>query len=752
MELEREMQEEELVSMQLAAKGMIEKVDEAIEALKKDEPDWTAAKKAVKAAMKAWEGYAYGYAEPEEPRLKGRFEAALKAIEDKDAGKAIKELEKIRSSRYAKPARQADPASAPSPVKVLLENGELDVKPGRRYEAVAIRAGEWKGHGLWAGADVLKRNVRKFNGLASFLNPLVDNQGTHGHPSVEQLLGLFSNARWDEDEQGVVGDYDLVDTPAAAWFGRFADALIEARDRGEPVPDVGLSAVPWVLVGDRRSDGLREVRDIVSVDQLDAVFRPAAGGELKRILASVGPMEVKKMEQENVQNVQNVQEKKGKEWLAYMKQQAVDTALSGSGLPATMQTAIRNELGDVATPGAVDQAIERHKKMLADLQQDQVVTGLGRPLDQGVTGMMSSVDRITKALEALIEGRRPKDGVRPLSGIREAYILMSGDYEMRGLFVPENVHLAAVDSTTMAGIVANVLNKVVVNQFQKYPKFWEPLVTVKNFTTLQQVSWITLGGIGELPTVPEGAAYTEMTWDDQRETDDWVKKGGYLGITLEAIDRDDTRRIQQAGPALAQGAFLTLGKTVAAIWTAQTGTGPNMSDGNALFDAANHSNLGSSALSPASWRATKIAMRKQTELNSGERLGGLVVPKFCLVPPDLEDVAIEYLATGNVAETTDWRINPDAEGETREERLRNARKRVIVVDFWTDTDNWAAQADPNLYPGIGVGFRFGEAPEIFSVADDKSGLMFSNDVMPIKVRFFFAVGPTDWRPHYKHNV
>jgi hypothetical protein len=30
--------------------------------------------------------------------------------------------------------------------------------------------------------------------------------------------------------------------------------------------------------------------------------------------------------------------------------------------------------------------------------------------------------------------------------------------------------------------------------------------------------------------------------------------------------------------------------------------------------------------------------------------------------------------------------------------------------------------------------------------------MFSNDVMPVKVRFFFAAGPTDWRGLYKANV
>ncbi|MCB0232531.1 MAG: hypothetical protein KDH90_25985, partial [Anaerolineae bacterium] len=144
--------------------------------------------------------------------------------------------------------------------------------------------------------------------------------------------------------------------------------------------------------------------------------------------------------------------------------------------------------------------------------------------------------------DALLSGGRPADGVRPLSGIREAYVLLSGDYDMRGMFMPDNVGLANVNSTTMAGMVANALNKRVVNLFQEYPRWWERIVTRENFNTLQQVKWITLGGVGELPTVSEGAAYTEMTWDDQTETASWVKKGGYLGLTLEAIDKDDTRR------------------------------------------------------------------------------------------------------------------------------------------------------------------------------------------------------------------
>ena len=110
------------------------------------------------------------------------------------------------------------------------------------------------------------------------------------------------------------------------------------------------------------------------------------------------------------------------------------------------------------------------------------------------------------------------------------------------------------------------------------------------------------------------------------------------------------------------------------------------------------------------------------------------------------------LASEGEPGTGDNDINVESQGNTHDELLANARKRVITVDLWTDTNNWAAVADPQLYPSIGIGYRYGRVPEIFSVADPLAGLMFSNDVMPVKVRFFYCVGVIDYRGLYKHNV
>ena len=97
-------------------------------------------------------------------------------------------------------------------------------------------------------------------------------------------------------------------------------------------------------------------------------------------------------------------------------------------------------------------------------------------------------------------------------------------------------------------------------------------------------------------------------------------------------------------------------------------------------------------------------MRKQTELNSGERLGALTAPATCWVPIDLEDTALQVLATAkDYTGTANYDVNPDAAGDAHDAAHGRARDASSSSPFWTDTNNWAAQADPRLYPAIGLG-------------------------------------------------
>lgn len=647
--------------------------------------------------------------------------------------------------------------------------GESEAWP-RRYLARFVRAGRVLGSDGQPGTiEVLPAALEAAAGQGLFDNRavFVDHAGLEQGRSLVSLVGVTRQAHFDGE--AVTGVIELYRTPLAEAISGLIDQLLE---QGSSAPDVGLSLVfypQWVsgspgIPGIPGGEALRQISAIRKVESLDLVFQPAADGRLLQ------PLGVDLTQSTSIQCKGEAMEMENQpqpvqpgvilnEWLSILAEVSLGQLLNNSGLPQASIERLKTRLEPSAElePAVVRQEIEAERSYLAELSQGQVVQIGGRPpRGAQITQVRSDIDQVSLALEALIQGVRPPDGIPPLSGIREAYHLLSGDYEMSGLFQSERVMFANANSSTMAALVANALNKRLASEFQAYPQWWAPLVTAEDFNSLQEVRWVTLGGVGELPTVAEGAAYTELTWDDKTETASFVKKGGYLGISLEAIDKDDVGRLRAAPRALAQAAWLTLSKAIAGIFSSNSGTGPTMSDGLALFHNT-HANLGSTALSIGSFKDARLAMRKQTELNSNERLGALTAPKYLLVPPDLEITALQVLASEldysyAVSNTPAAPVNPLAEGDSLGARMNAARSRVIVVDLWTDTNDWAAAADPRLYPSIGLGFRYGRAPEIFSVASPTAGLMFSNDTMPIKARFFFAVGPMDWKGLYKANV
>ena len=629
----------------------------------------------------------------------------------------------------------------------------------RTYEVTILESGE-NLNGWTMPPEVLGAGINKFAGAPCQL----DHRGWFEGAKLEKLAGTIQDPSFQDST--AIGTLAITDTPAGNLVQRIFDAWLEDKAAGREVAEIGLSAVLWLRWQPREQwEDPLVCSEIVMVESVDAVLHPAAGGAVERVLNSQGPRPQAKRSNIMPEEVREETSNEAEETPTPVLEASPGASNGNQAHSSTVQP--QTALGaPAANPELLDQfadvashiesltaQVDRLTAFIADQEADHTVVGMGlAPQNQMNLRMgRTGIEQIELAFDALMDGVHPPEGVQPLTGIRELYMLLSGDYELTGRFHADRVNLATVNSSTMAAMVANRLNKVVVNTFQTYPKWWAPIVEEMDFATLQDARWITLGGVGELPTVSEGAAYTELTWDDNTETAAFVKKGGYLGITIEAIDKDDTRRLRMAPQALAQAAWLTLSKSISAIFTAQSGIGPDLADGTELF-ATSRGNLGTTALSHAEWQTVRQAMRDQTELNSGEPLGALTAPKYLLVPNELELTALQILATEHTPGSADYNNNPFADGNERMTRLQSARERVIVIDLWTDANDWAAVADPNMYPSLAIGYRYGRTPEIFSVASPTAGLMFSNDVMPVKVRFFYATGPVDYRGTYKQIV
>jgi hypothetical protein len=340
----------------------------------------------------------------------------------------------------------------------------------------------------------------------------------------------------------------------------------------------------------------------------------------------------------------------------------------------------------------------------------------------------------------------------------ELYRILTGDIGYQGVFRPEYA-FAGASTTTLADMAVNAMNKVIIDLYQALePYRWYEMITAVQPTdgSLQDMAWIQFGGIATLPTVAEGASYTELTVGDTKESDAFTKYGGYVGITDKMLRNSEIARLQAIPRALTIAAVRTRSAKIAAIFTVNTGTGPTLDQDSTVLFHANHSNVQTTAYSIAAWKAARLECAKQTELTSAART--MLWPKFFLGPADLYDTAlIDFgygAGTGGYTGTPNNDVNPYAQS-----RPGDPRPIPIAVPEWTDTGDWAYITDPLLNPVICMayannpaGARSHPAPELFTVTSPTAGLLFTNDTLPIKVRDYFAYGVATYRGIGKRNV
>jgi len=150
----------------------------------------------------------------------------------------------------------------------------------RRYLATLITAGETL-TGYTMPPEVLRTGAHLFNGAPCQIDHHFDM------PSLQRTAGSFADATYDDG--AVRATLSLWDTPSGDLLERVFNARLQDRAAGAQVPDVGLSAVLWCDFDVRadRDPPLRVATAIRLVESVDAVFFPAAGGRVERVLNSL---------------------------------------------------------------------------------------------------------------------------------------------------------------------------------------------------------------------------------------------------------------------------------------------------------------------------------------------------------------------------------------------------------------------------------------------------------------------------------
>jgi hypothetical protein len=230
-----------------------------------------------------------------------------------------------------------------------------------------------------------------------------------------------------------------------------------------------------------------------------------------------------------------------------------------------------------------------------------------------------------------------------------------------------------------------------------------------------------------LPTVNQGQPYNPLTSPtDEEVTYALSKKGGTEDITLEMIANDDLRAISKIPTKLGLAAAQTLYRFV---WDILPTNAAVSYDATALFHT-NHVNTAAGALSQTTLTARRAAMRQQTAYGDSSDVLS-IVPQFLVVPSALEELAFQ-LCTSAVA------IPSTPAGPSDAPNIHQGLK-PIIVDYYTDANDFYLVADPGMCPTIEVGFYQGrQEPELFTQSDQSVGSMFNADVLTFKIRHIYS--------------
>lgn len=638
------------------------------------------------------------------------------------------------------------------------------------FNILAINAGEAKGHGITFGRDVLMQSVEMFNGLPVF----IDHAPMGTPPSIRNLAGTLNTPTWNENEQGIQASL-IPSGPAAQILLDIRDAALKDS---AVMKIVGFSTHLHVQLNQKAS-----VTKIVRTKSVDAVIDPARGG--KFLSAHLGQKGVDTMSEETqTQNAElseneqaafnlqggneaiarlQVQQKQSNDILLAQCRALLDTSLAASKLPAASQKAIRKPFEALLAEGEpflateLQTAITEKREELSEISAGNNVQGPGRI---SLGGLVNSEDQFRLALSDLLGAEREEADknvkVHRLSGIREAYLMATGDQGFMGGYYRE----FALVTANFPGIVANIQNKLLLKAWkdlEQHYGWWKKIATIDHFNNLNDVAWIRTGTIASLPTVAERGEYTELAIGDNKETDAWEKFGGYVPLTIEAVLRDDIRAFRRMPRELAMAGIRNISEQVAEIFTQASGAGPTMADTGALFNstavttAGGHANLLTTVLGTdyVAWNAIAAAMYNQPMLvknaagvyGTGKKVA--IDPSFILVPRALKNQAEAlFLPRWEATAQNVAAVSPSWGG----------RVEVLTVPEWTDATDFAAAMDPNLIPGVMIGEIFGVEPQIFSASSEVDPAMFANDESRIKVRQFLAVGVADYIPLHKTNA
>lgn len=681
---------------------------------------------------------------------------------------------------------------------------------GREWDVLLIREGMSKNRNHY-GRKVLAEAAPLYENRPMFIDHKVESGpfGRSGTETVGFTKGVRGVLLFEgEGKEAKVAGLALT-ARACLIDEAFRTKLLEAHSLGNPTL-FGLSHdVRAESVSATRDDGsYYDVTAIRKVESTDWVLNPAAGGRVTRLVASDVP---RLSLQENVMNLQQLIEALKAAGVTVPADVTLDqatillnealardtaarvAAAATTAAAAATQEATRSDT--VVAPATLEAALARlnaleaanlsNGRNMSTLVLDRCLaecslpdvfkTRIRKRFEADITaGRLPTEDAIVESIRAYVEdvgALREANLVLPHVGLprvevqdrsevvqeqlakffdpttvgtsfKEIYVQITGDTKVTGKLTEgirlrlsealgrrqESLTSASFDQILGDSITRRMLKDYAALTLANWRNTIAEVVPLNDFRTVRRLRF---GGYGNLPIVAQSGPYTALTSPtDEEATYAPSKRGGTEQITLEMIKNDDVGVIRRIPGKLSRSAGQTLHEFV---WDLLANNGA-IYDAVALV-AVGHTNIVTTALSASNISSLRLKIKQQTDMSNAKRLG--LMPRYLIVPGELEELAFQL--------TTSDKITSSANNDPN--FIRKLSLETIVVEYWTDTNNYFLTASVDQAPMLEIGFLDGqEQPELFVADSPTVGSMFSNDQLTWKLRHIYGGAVMDFRP------
>lgn len=300
------------------------------------------------------------------------------------------------------------------------------------------------------------------------------------------------------------------------------------------------------------------------------------------------------------------------------------------------------------------------------------------------------------------------------------------------------ISAAAFGHTTsdFPNLLENVMHKLLLVAYHGAQTTWQRIARIGDLTDFRAHPRYRFGTFSDIKTVNQAGNYEQGTISDaEKDSITAVRKGRILVVSRELVVNDDLQALSDAARSLGRAANRTIDKDLYALLALNSGNGPTLGDGVAMFNGTTtgHKNIAVTAAVPTmtSLDAARVQMAKQLDPSGNDYVD--IRPSIAWCP----------LALGSTFRTLNEAQYDPVDNKFQKPNVVRGLFRDVVDSPRLDALSaqvWYVLADPNEEPVFEVGFIGGvREPRV------EQEQQFSSDSLQWKVVHEYGVAGIGYR-------